>query len=129
MSQFPKNLRYTKDHEWALKTSSGVRVGITDHAQGSLGDVVHLELPAVGKELKAGDTFGVVESVKAVSDLYAPVSGKVVRINSDLVENPSSINTSPYDSGWLIEIELKNAGDYEGLLTPDAYESLVKSIT
>src|SRR5688572_15191284 len=108
--RFPTHLKYTKDHEWAKIEGNTVTVGITDHAQGALGDIVFVELPAIGRTLKKGDTFGVVESIKAVSDLYAPVSGKVVAANSALVDDPAAINRSPQDEAWLVRIELADAG-------------------
>ncbi len=127
--EFPKDLKYTKDHEWTKVQGTIATVGITAHAQSSLGDVVHVELPAIGKTLKTGDSFGVVESVKAVSDLYAPLSGKVVEVNKNLLADPTAVNQSPYDSGWMIKIELQNPSETKTLLEPAAYETLVKSLS
>jgi glycine cleavage system H protein len=126
---YPKQYRYTKEHEWAeLLSESRIRVGITDHAQSSLGDIVFLELPKVGRELKAHETFGVVESIKAVSDLYAPVSGKVVEIHSDLVSDPGRINTQPH-SEWMLVVEASDAkAQFEGLLDADAYQEYIRSL-
>ncbi len=123
---FPENLRYTKEHEWAQKEGSAVVIGITDHAQSSLGDIVFLELPKVGRELKAHETFGVVESIKAVSDLYAPLAGKVVAINEALTQEPAKINTAPYT--WMIKIEPSDAGAFDKLMSQGDYVALVKSL-
>lgn len=121
----PTNLKYTKDHEWALAEGNVITVGITDHAQSALGDIVYCELPPVGRELKAGDTFGVVESIKAVSDLYSPVSGKVTAVNSALTSEPSQINSKPYES-WMIKVELSN-GDTHELMDAAAYTKHVEN--
>lgn len=123
----PKNLRYTKEHEWAKQEGNIVTVGITDHAQSALGDIVYCELPKVGRVLKSGETFGVVESIKAVSDLYSPLSGKVTDVNSAVVDNPGEINSNPYDSSWLIKIELSNPSELGQLLDAAAYEKLLQS--
>ena len=104
--RFPENLKYTKDHEWAKIEGKVATVGITDHAQSALGDVVFVELPAVGRVLKAGETFGVVESIKAVSDLLAPLPGKVVEVNSALLDNPGQINQDPQQGAWMIKMEV-----------------------
>jgi glycine cleavage system H protein len=123
----PSNLQYTKDHEWAdLSNPSEVVIGITDHAQEALGEVVFVELPKVGRNLKQHETFGVVESIKAVSDLYSPIEGTVVAINEDAIKNPSSINQSAYKEGWLIKIKPTNAP--KDLMTAQQYESFVKSL-
>src|SRR5687768_3368657 len=120
--RFPESLRYTKDHEWAKLDGNVLTVGITDHAQKSLGDIVFVELPAAGRALKKGEAFGVVESIKAVSDLYAPVAGKVVESHQALADDPSLINRDPHGQAWMVKIqidspsaiaELMNAGDYE----------------
>ena len=126
---YPKNLRYTKDHEWAeLISPTQVRIGITDHAQNSLGDIVYLDLPKVGRELKAHETFGVVESIKAVSDLFSPMAGKVTQANADLVSDPAKINTDAHTE-WMIVIEANDASaQFSALLDSDAYENFVKSI-
>lgn len=121
----PSNLKYTKDHEWALTEGNTVTVGITDHAQSALGDIVYCELPAVGRELKAGDTFGVVESIKAVSDLYSPVSGKVTAVNSALTGEPSQINSKPYES-WMIKVDLNGSASHE-LMDASSYTKYVES--
>ena len=123
---FPEDLRYTKDHEWARSKAGRVVIGITEFATDQLGDVVYVELPAVGAQVKKGETFGVVESTKAVSDLYAPVSGKVVEINSPLVDAPEGINEDPYGAGWMIAVEPSNPGDLDDLLDAKAYAALVQ---
>jgi len=126
---YPNNYRYTKEHEWAeLLSNNQVRVGITDHAQSSLGDIVYLDLPKVGRELKSHDVFGVVESIKAVSDLYSPLSGKVVESNSDLVSEPGKINTNAHGE-WMLVIESADAkAQFDGLMSADEYSNYVKSL-
>lgn len=125
----PKELLYTKDHEWARKESGTVvTIGITAHAQDALGEVVYVELPPVGKQLNAHDTFGVVESIKAVSDLYSPVKGKVVETNSKVTAEPSLINNQPYDGGWLIKVELADTAALKDLMDSGKYEALVQSL-
>jgi glycine cleavage system H protein len=123
---FPEDLRYTKDHEWARSKGTRVIVGITEFAQEALGDIVYVELPAVGAEVKKGATFGVVESTKAVSDLYAPVSGKVVEINGPLVDAPEGINEEPYGKGWMIVVEQSDAQQLAELLDAKAYAAFVQ---
>jgi glycine cleavage system H protein len=123
---FPEDLRYTKDHEWARSKGGPVTVGITGFATDQLGDVVYVELPAVGAVVKKGETFGVVESTKAVSDLYAPVSGKVIEVNAPLVDAPEGINEDPYGKGWMIVVEPSNAKELDALLDPKAYTALVQ---
>ncbi|MCY0880993.1 MAG: glycine cleavage system protein GcvH [Firmicutes bacterium] len=118
---FPKELRYTEDHEWL---GNDGKVGITSFAQESLGDVVFVELPAVGTVVNAGDAFGVVESVKSVSDLFSPVGGTVVEINPDLAERPELVNEDPFGKGWLIRLQTNESSD--NLLDADQYENLVK---
>ncbi|MFY0578476.1 glycine cleavage system protein GcvH [Cystobacter fuscus] len=122
----PPDLKYTQEHEWARQQGSVVVVGVTDHAQSSLGDVVYVELPKVGATLTAGKQFGVIESTKAVSDLFAPLSGKVVKVNEDLPNNPSVINTDPYGAGWILELEPSDSSQLAGLLDAAAYGSLLK---
>lgn len=122
---FPDDLRYTKDHEWARAKGTAVTVGITDFAQEQLGDVVFVELPAVGAILTRGASFGVVESTKAVSELYAPVSGKVLEVNGPLVEAPEKLNGDPYGQGWMIVIEPSNPGELGELLDVAAYKAHV----
>jgi glycine cleavage system H protein len=123
---FPEELRYTQDHEWARKKGGNVVVGITEFATDQLGDVVYVELPAVGDEVKKGEAFGVVESTKAVSDLYAPISGKVVEINSPLVDAPEGINEDPYGEGWMIAVAPSDAQELDALLDVKGYTALVQ---
>ncbi len=126
MSNVPANLRYAKSHEWLKVESDGTAtVGITDYAQSSLGDITYVQLPKVGANLKAGETFGVVESVKAASDLYAPVAGTVIAINAALDGAPESLNTAPYDAAWMLKLQLTNPADAAGLLDAEAYTKLL----
>lgn len=127
MGSYPKDLRYTNDHEWARKKGSTVVVGVTDHAQEALGDVAFVDLPKLGQELTAGKAFGVIESTKAVSELFAPIAGKVVAVNEALVDQPHLVNSDAYGEGWIVEIEPKDAGAVDALLDPEAYEALVAS--
>lgn len=126
---YPNNYKYTKEHEWAeLLSATQIRVGITDHAQSSLGDIVYLDLPKVGRELKSNETFGVVESIKAVSDLYSPVTGKVIQTNSDLVSDPSKINQNAHGE-WMLVLEASDAKtQFDGLMSADDYTNYVKSL-
>ena len=124
--RFPKELKYTKDHEWLRLEGSIATVGITDHAQGALGDIVYVDLPKVGRELKVGDTFGVVESIKAVSDLYAPATGKVVEINSALAGDPAKINRDPHLGAWMIKLAI--SAEPQGLMDADAYTAYVATL-
>ena len=122
MSNIPSHLQYTESHEWVSSEDDGsARIGISDHAQQELGDLVYVELPAVGDELGQGDPCAVVESVKAASDIYAPVSGKVIAVNEDLDEDPAVINTEPYDGGWLIQLELSDKDELDGLKSAEDY--------
>jgi len=124
MSEVPDNLSYTKEHEWlSLDDEGNVKVGITDHAQDSLSDVVFVELPEIGSSFSKGDSMVVAESVKAASDIYAPVSGKVVSVNTKLEESPELINESPYDFGWMVTIEPR--GELEDLLDSESYRELI----
>ncbi len=122
MSKIPGDLKYTKDHEWLKLDGEEATVGITDHAQSALGDITFVELPAVGESFSAGDTFGVVESVKAASDLYMPVAGEVIAVNEALEDAPESVNDDPYEAGWIIKIKLSDPAEAEGLLDATAYE-------
>ena len=123
MSNIPEDLKYTQSHEWVSREANGnVRIGITDHAQEALGDLVFVELPAVGDETDQGDSVAVVESVKAASDIYAPVTGEVVAINEDLEDDPGLINNDPYDDGWLYEVALSDESELDDLLDAEAYE-------
>lgn len=122
---FPEDLRYTKDHEWIRVEGDTGTVGITDYAQGELGDVVFVELPSAGKSLKAHDTFGTIEAVKAVSDLYSPVAGTVLEINSALEKTPELVNKDPYGAGWMIKLKIADKAELNGLLDAAAYKALV----
>jgi glycine cleavage system H protein len=122
MANIPTDLKYTRDHEWAKREGANVRVGITHYAQEQLGDVVFVELPKVGTKVKAKQSFGVVESVKAVSDLFAPVSGEVVEVNAELEKKPELVNQDPYGRGWMIVIKPSSAGEWDQLLTAKQYE-------
>lgn len=122
---FPADYRYTREHEWIKVDGKQATVGITDYAQNSLGDIVFVELPKIGDELSAGKTFGSVESVKAVSDLYAPASGKVVAVNQELTTTPEKVNSDAHGS-WMIRIELKDPGEVSKLLSADDYDRFVK---
>lgn len=129
MSEIPSELHYTEEHEWVLRSGDDtLRVGVTDFAQSSLGDVVFVQLPDVGQDVAAGDSFGEVESTKSVSDLYAPVSAKVVAVNDDLEANPQLVNSDPYGAGWLVDLQV-GAGSLDemiaGLLDADAYRGIV----
>ena len=123
MSLIPDGLKYTKEHEWIVETSGdSVRFGITDYAQSALGDIVYVQLPKVGDSIVAGKVCGEVESTKSVSEIYAPVTGKVVGVNDELNQRPEIINTSPYEDGWIAEVEVVTAGE---LLTADEYRGVV----
>jgi glycine cleavage system H protein len=123
MADLPSDLRYTEEHEYLAKTDQeGVyRVGITDYAQGELGDIVFIELPSEGDSFSKGDSFGTVEAVKAVSDLYMPVAGEVVGVNEGLNDDPSAVNSDPYGAGWMIELRVDDASDLDDLLDADGY--------
>lgn len=121
----PVELRYTKEHEWVKVEGNKVRVGITDFAQHELGDIVFVELPEVGDTVTVNDSFGSVESVKTVSELYSPISGTVVAVNEELSDSPELVNESPYDNAWMIEVELSDEAELEQLLDAAAYEALI----
>ncbi|MBI5047878.1 MAG: glycine cleavage system protein GcvH [Deltaproteobacteria bacterium] len=124
--EFPKDLRYTKEHEWVRVEGNIATVGITDYAQDSLGDVVYLELPGDGAAVTKDETFGVVESVKAVSDLYSPISGAVIEINDALVDSPEVINDDPYGDAWMLKVEMNTPVELKELLTADEYKKYVE---
>jgi len=123
---FPEDLRYTREHEWARKKGSNLVIGITDFAQDQLGDVVFVELPAVGDVVKKGESFGVVESTKAVSELFAPLSGKVVEVNDPLTDAPETINEDPYEEGWMIVVEPSEPSELDALMDAKAYRTFVE---
>jgi len=123
--EFPEDYKYSKEHEWVLVEGNVATVGITDFAQEQLGDIVFVELPAVGDKVSKEDAFGVVESVKAVSDIYAPVSGKVLEVNDDLPENPEMLNEDAYGDGWIIKIEMSDPEELSDLLSAAEYEEYI----
>ena len=125
--EIPNDLHYTIEHEWVRLKNNRATVGVTDFAQGQLGDVVFVELPAEGTELEKESAFGVVESVKTVSDIYVPVTGKVVAVNKDLESQPELVNSDPYGQGWMIEIEFSNSSPEQSLLSADQYREQCKS--
>jgi glycine cleavage system H protein len=127
MATYPAELRYTREHEWAKVEGKRARVGITHYAQDQLGDVVFVELPKVGAKVAQMQTFGVVESVKAVSDLFAPLSGVVVEVNQELTQQPERVNRDPYGAGWLIVVDLANPAEAEKLMSAQQYEEFLKT--
>ena len=127
MSNVPADLKYAKSHEWVRVTGDTAVVGITDHAQHELTDIVFVELPEVGRELKAGESCAVVESVKTASDIYSPVSGDVVETNITVVDNPALVNSSPYAEGWFFKIKLADIAELNGLMTSDQYSAQIKT--
>ena len=124
--EFPEDLKYTEEHEWVLAEGDLVSIGISDFAQDQLGDVVFVELPEVGDRVEAGKAFGVVESVKAVSDIYAPVSGEVVEVNSELPDAPETVNNSPYDDGWMIRVKPDDLSELDELMDAAAYQEFIE---
>ena len=125
MANVPKDLKYTREHEWAKQDGDRVRVGITAYAQEQLGDVVFVELPKVGAKVTASKNFGVVESVKAVSDLFAPISGEVVEVNGELAQKPEVVNQDPYGKGWMLVVKPSSKVEWDQLLTAEQYEELI----
>lgn len=126
MSELPGDLLYTRDHEWLRREDDGtVSIGITDHAQAALGDLVYVELPEVGQEVDGGGDMAVVESVKAASDVYAPIAGTVVKVNEDLADDPERINSDPYGDGWIVVLKPSEVIDESQLFTPDDYQNLL----
>ena len=121
----PAELKYTQEHEWTKIEGDIATIGITDYAQGELGDIVYIELPAVGDSFNQGDSFGNIEAVKAVSDLYAPVSGEVVEVNEQLGDTPETINSDPYGAGWMVKVKLADPSELEDLMDASAYEELI----
>jgi glycine cleavage system H protein len=122
---FPENLKYTKDHEWIKVEGDTGIVGITDYAVGELGDVVFVELPAKGKQVKQGESFGTIEAVKAVSDLFAPLAGEVTETNADLEKSPELVNKDPYGKGWMIKLKLKDKNELNNLMDVKAYRAMI----
>lgn len=129
MANIPDDLHYSKDHEWVRVDGNIAVVGITDYAQDSLGDVVYAELPKVGDEFAANEPFGSVESVKAVSEVFSPVSGGIVGVNDALNDTPEKVNTDPYGDGWMIRVQMRNSGEVDSLLTAAEYEDFTKAET
>ncbi len=126
MANYPSNLKYSKDHEWARAAGKTVVIGVTDHAQEALGDVVYVELPKVGDAITAGSPFGVIESTKAVSELFAPVSGKVIKVNQSLVDSPQTVNQDPYQTGWIIEVEPSDSKPLDALMDASSYQKMLQ---
>lgn len=122
---FPANLRYTKDHEWVSLEGNVATIGITEYAQGELGDIVYVEVDTIGKSLNAGDVFGTVEAVKTVSDLFLPVSGTITELNEALAGAPELVNKDPYGEGWMVKMTVTDPADVEALMDAEAYQSLV----
>ena len=125
MSDIPEDLVYTSEHEWIRIEGNKAEIGITNHAQNELGDIVYVELPILDDEIDSGEEFGTIESVKAVSPLYMPVSGRIIEVNSELQEHPELVNEDCYDEGWLVRIEINNAEDTDELLDPEAYKAIL----
>ena len=121
----PEELKYTKEHEWVKVEGNIGTVGVTDYAQGELGDIIYIDVTTVGSDVAMGDTFGTIEAVKTVSDMYAPISGKITEFNAAVNENPASVNQDPYGAGWLVKIDISNMGDLDNLLSPDEYKNLI----
>lgn len=129
MANVPEDLHYSKDHEWVRVDGGTATIGITDYAQNSLGDVVYVELPRAGDEFATNESFGSVESVKAVSEVFTPVAGEVVAINEELNDTPEKVNSDPYGEGWMIRVRMKNPGEVDSLLTAAEYEDFTKAET
>ncbi len=122
---FPENLKYTKDHEWVKVEGKIGTIGVTDHAQGELGDVVYIDIADDLSEVTAGESFGTIEAVKTVADIFAPISGKVTEINKTLNDNPEKVNNDPYGEGWFIKVEMSNPSDLDALMDVNAYKALI----
>jgi glycine cleavage system H protein len=129
MANVPEDLHYSKDHEWVRVEKSDAIIGITDYAQNSLGDVVYVELPKIGEQFAANESFGSVESVKAVSEMFTPVAGEVVAVNEELADEPEKVNEDPYNAGWMIRVRMSNPGEVDSLLTAAEYEDFTKAET
>ena len=127
MANVPENLHYSKDHEWVRVEGDVAVIGITDHAQNSLGDVVYVELPKAGEPFAANESFGSVESVKAVSEVFTPVSGEVAEVNDSLNDEPEKVNKDPYNDGWMIKVKMSSTGEVDSLLTAAEYEDFTKA--
>ena len=129
MANVPEDLHYSKDHEWVRVDGDVAIIGITDYAQNSLGDVVYVELPKAGDEFSANEPFGSVESVKAVSEVFTPIAGVVAQINESLADEPETVNSDPYGSGWMVRLKMSNSGEVDSLLTAAEYEDFTKAET
>ncbi len=129
MANIPEDLHYSKDHEWVRVDGNIALVGITDYAQNSLGDVVYVELPKAGEKFAANESFGSVESVKAVSEVFSPVSGEIAEVNDSLTDEPEKVNTDPYGDGWMIRVKMSASGEVDSLLTAAEYEDFTKGDT
>lgn len=125
--EFPQQLKYTQDHEWVLVDGDIATVGITDHAQNELSDIIYVDVTTVGETLDQGAVFGAIEAVKTVSDLFLPISGEIIEFNSELEGTPELLNSDPYEKGWIVKVRISNPGDLDSLLTAEAYKSLIGS--
>jgi len=121
----PQDLKYTKEHEWVKVDGVTATIGITDHAQSELGDIIFVEFPDIDQEIEKDEPFGTIEAVKTVADLFAPISGKVTEINEDLENSPESVNSDPYGEGWIVKVSIDNAGELDELMTPEQYGDLI----
>ena len=122
----PSDIKYTKDHEWVSLDGETATIGITDYAQSQLGDIVFVEFPDINSEINQNETFGVIEAVKTVADLFAPVSGEIIEVNSSLEDSPNFINSDPYGSGWIIKVKINDSNEYNGLMSSDVYEEHIQ---
>ena len=122
----PNDIKYTKEHEWVSLDGETATIGITDYAQSQLGDIVFVEFPDINSEINQNETFGVIEAVKTVADLFAPVSGEIIEVNSSLEDSPNFINSDPYGSGWIIKVKIKDSNEYNGLMSNDVYEEYIQ---
>ena len=122
----PNDIKYTKEHEWVSLDGETATIGITDYAQSQLGDIVFVEFPDINSEINQNETFGVIEAVKTVADLFAPVSGEIIEVNSSLEHSPNFINSDPYGSGWIIKVKIKDSNEYNGLMSSDVYEEHIQ---
>ena len=122
----PNDIKYTKEHEWVSLDGETATIGITDYAQSQLGDIVFVEFPDINSEINQNETFGVIEAVKTVSDLFAPVSGEIIEVNSSLEDSPNFINSDPYGSGWIIKVKINDLNEYNGLMSSDVYEEHIQ---
>ena len=121
----PQSLKYTKEHEWVREDGDTVTVGITDHAQGELGDIIFVEFPEIGQEIERDEPFGTIEAVKTVADLFAPISGTVTEINEKLDDSPESVNQDPYGDGWMVKVSVSEAGELDNLMSADQYREMI----